>query len=140
MSLPSANISALIPQQPPFVMIDRLISCDPGISNTTLLVETDNVLVFNGQLSEAGLTENIAQTAAAGAGFTARQNGEDVANGYIGAIKNLEIFALPFVGDLIETEVTIEMQVFDTTLISGKVSCNGVLLAKCEMKIFVQKA
>ena len=46
---------------------------------------------------------------------------------------------LPKVGDVIETTVVIENQVFDVTIISGSVKCGETLLAKCEMKIFIQK-
>jgi predicted hotdog family 3-hydroxylacyl-ACP dehydratase len=120
-------------------MIDQLVECDEGRSQTTFLISQDNVLIDNNQLTEAGLVENIAQTAAAGVGYMARRVNKPVLIGYIGAIKNLEIFALPNVGDVIETEVTIEHQVFDITIISGTVNCNGVLMAKCEMKIFIKK-
>jgi len=85
------------------------------------------------------LVENIAQTAAAGVGYIAQQNLQPILTGYIGAIKNLVIFMLPKVGDVIETTVVIENQVFDVTIISGSVKCGETLLAKCEMKIFIQK-
>jgi predicted hotdog family 3-hydroxylacyl-ACP dehydratase len=132
------GILPLIPQRPPFVMVDQLVSCDEICSRTTLRVREDNVLVADGELSEAGLIENIAQTAAAGVGYVAQQSGEPILTGYIGAIKNLEVFALPGVDDIIETEVTIEKHIFDVTMISGNVKCKGVLLAKCEMKIFIK--
>lgn len=138
MSIFQENILSLIPQRPPFVMVDRLVSCDENGSGTTFLVTEDNLLVFNGELSEAGLIENIAQTAAAGAGLAAQQGGNAILTGYIGAIKDLEVFALPEVGDTIETEIAIERQIFEVTIISGSVKCRGVLLAKCEMKIFIR--
>ena len=138
MTLPSPDILALIPQRPPFVMVDTLVSASDDTTHTTLLVLADNVLVNNGELSEAGLTENIAQTAAARAGYAAHQSGKPVQPGFIGAIKNLEVFALPKVGDTIATEVTIQNQVFDVTIIKGKVTCKGETLAQCEMKIFIQ--
>lgn len=132
------DILKLIPQRPPFVMIDRLVASDGLNTSTTLLVTRQNVLLANGYLSEAGLIENIAQTAAAKAGYEALKNNEPVKTGYIGAIKNLEVFSLPKVNDLLETEVTVDNQIFDVTLISGRVKCNGELLAQCEMKIFIQ--
>ena len=115
-----------------------MVSCDEISSQTILQVREENVLVDNGELTEAGLIENIAQTAAAGVGYNAQQQGKPILTGYIGAIKNLEVFALPRVGDVIETDVIIEAHVFEVTIISGNVKCNGVLLAKCEMKIFIQ--
>jgi predicted hotdog family 3-hydroxylacyl-ACP dehydratase len=132
------NILSIIPQKPPFVMIDQLVGWSEVSSRTTTLIREENVLVHRGELSEAGLTENIAQTAAAGVGYVAQQNNSPILTGYIGAIKNLEVFALPKVGDLIETEVIIKDQVFDVTIISGNVKCKGILLAQCEMKIFIK--
>jgi len=132
------NILSVIPQRPPFVMIDNLVSCDEQRTCTTLLVKDENVLVKNGELSEAGLTENIAQTAAAGAGYEAIMKNEPVKTGYIGAIKNLEVFALPKTGDMVETEVIIQNKIFDVTIIRGNVRRKDELLATCEMKIFIK--
>ncbi|WP_448699594.1 3-hydroxyacyl-ACP dehydratase [Mucilaginibacter sp. AW1-3] len=133
------SILPLIPQRPPFVMVDHLTHCDEVSSRTTLQVKAENVLVYNGHLTEAGLTENIAQTAAAGVGYVALQNNEPILTGYIGAVKDLEVYKLPSVGDILETEVIIEKQIFDVTIISGTVKCKDQLIAKCEMKIFIQK-
>ena len=120
-------------------MIDELMSCDEINSKTKFLVRADNLLVDNGELSEAGLTENIAQTAAAGFGYITQKSNKPISTGYIAAIKNLEIFALPKVGETIETTVAVTDQVFDVTIISGSVKCDGKLLASCEMKIYLKE-
>ncbi|MDB5135143.1 MAG: 3-hydroxyacyl-ACP dehydratase [Mucilaginibacter sp.] len=133
------NITSIIPQRPPFVMIDQLVSCDEICSNTIFKITADNVLVDNGELSEAGIIENIAQTAAAGLGYITLQGNKPIVIGYIAAIKNLEIFAQPKVGDTIQTNVTTVNQIFDVTIISGSVKCHEILIAKCEMKIFTKK-
>jgi predicted hotdog family 3-hydroxylacyl-ACP dehydratase len=131
------TILALIPQRPPFVMIDQLTYSDDTSSRSSFLIKQENIFVSNGKFREAGLVENIAQTAAARAGHESHSKNEPVKVGYIGAVKNLEIFSLPNVNDEIETEVAIENQVFDVTIITGKVRGNGKLLAQCEMKIFI---
>jgi len=133
------HISSIIPQKEPFVMIDELMSCDEINSKTKFLVKADNILIDNDELSEAGLTENIAQTAAAGFGYLSQKNNKPVLVGFIAAIKNLEVFALPKIGEIIETTVAITNQVFDVTIISGRVKRNGELLASCEMKIFIKE-
>jgi predicted hotdog family 3-hydroxylacyl-ACP dehydratase len=138
MTLPTQDILTLIPQRWPFVMVDTLVSSTNDATHTTLLVQAENVLISDGVLTEAGLVENIAQTAAARAGYIAQQSEKPVQPGFIGAIKNLEVFALPKVGDTIETGVTIENQIFDVTIIKGKITCKGVTMAQCEMKIFIQ--
>lgn len=131
------NILSLIPQRPPFVMIDQLIGSDESSTRTAFRVKEDNIFIEDGILREPALIENIAQTAAARAGYLTQKENLPVMVGYIGAIKDLEIFILPKINDNLETEIIIKNQVFDVTLISGMVRCSGVVLARCEMKIFI---
>ena len=136
---PAQNILAFIPQRVPFVMVDKLLFSDGAITISEFLIREDNIFVENDCLKEPGLVENIAQTAAARAGYISQLENKPVALGYIGAIKNLEIFFLPQTGDKLITEITVENQIFDVTLISGKISCNEKEVAKCEMKIFINQ-
>jgi predicted hotdog family 3-hydroxylacyl-ACP dehydratase len=133
------SILSLIPQKPPFVMVDELLFSDDNITRTNFTITADNVFVIDGEFSEAGLMENMAQTAAAGSGNMARIEARPVANGYIGQVKNFEIYCLPKVGDVLLTEVKMEVQVFDAGIVSGKVWCNDVEVAQCEMKIFTNQ-
>ncbi len=137
MFTPPANTPDLIPQKFPFVMIDHLTHSDDKSSRSSFCVKADNVLVEDGELSAGGLVENIAQTAAARAGYIALSGTKADAIGYIGAIKNLEVFSLPKINDILETEIIIDNQIFDVTLISGKVKRGDELLAQCQMKVFV---
>ena len=132
------NIESLIPQRPPFVMIDELVLSDGNITRTRLKVRPDNIFVQKGKLTEPGLLENIAQTAAARAGYEANKTAAPVRVGYIGAVKNFDVLALPAAGDIIETEIITANQVFDVSVINGTIRCNGVVLARCEMKIFIK--
>ena len=133
------DILLLIPQRPPFVMVDKLLSSDENSTQTAFRVNEENVLVVEGKFSEAGLMENIAQTAAARAGYIAMMENKPVAVGYIGAVKNFEIFDLPKINDELVTEVKIENQVFDVTVISGTVRRNDIVMAQCKMNIFNSK-
>ncbi|MDB5016888.1 MAG: 3-hydroxyacyl-ACP dehydratase [Mucilaginibacter sp.] len=120
-------------------MVDELLFCDESSTKTSFRIIQDNVLVFNGKLSEAGLMENIAQTAAAGTGYKANLDNIPVTVGYIGSVKNFEVFELPKIGDELVTEIKIENRVFDMTIISGTVKRNDELIAQCEMNIFISK-
>lgn len=120
-------------------MVDALLSADDEGAQTGFLVTANNVLVDNGYFTEAGLMENIAQTAAAKAGYEAMVNNEPVEVGYIGAVKDLEIFALSKIGDQLVTDIKIENHIFDVTVITGTVRCNNEVMATCEMKIFISK-
>jgi 3-hydroxyacyl-[acyl-carrier-protein] dehydratase len=142
--LEGAEVSALIPQKPPMEMVDKLwVSNDKTvISGFTIL--GDNVFCKDGVITEPGLIENIAQTAAIGAGYNAfllTQSGvkTNPPVGYIGAIKKLVIHKLPPVGSELITEVNVQQIVFDVTLIGGKTIVNGEVVAECEMKIFIKK-
>src|SRR5215217_3797560 len=127
------DILSLIPQKPPFVMVDELLFSDDNITRTKFIVPDDNVFVINGEFSEAGLMENMAQTAAAGSGNMARIENRSVTTGYIGQVKNLEVFELPKIGDELTTEIKIEVQVFDASIVSGSVWKGDDLIARCEM-------
>jgi len=120
-------------------MVDKLLSSDENSTQTAFRVNEENVLVVEGKFSEAGLMENIAQTAAARAGYIAMMENKPVAVGYIGAVKNLEIFDLPKINDELVTDVKIENQVFDVTVISGTVRRNDIVMAQCKMNIFNSK-
>ena len=133
----TTDILSLIPQRPPFVMIDSILHYDEAVTLSVFKIMVGNILLENGRLSEAGLVENIAQTAAARAGFIASTTGQPVQVGYIGSLKNLRVYDLPKPDDVLETEITVENQIFDVTVVIGKVWCNNLLLAECEMKIFI---
>lgn len=134
------NIESLLPQRAPFVMIDKLLYSDETITRTGLFVKGNNIFVENGEFKEPGLIENIAQTVASRAGYIAQEENLPVMVGYIGSVNDLQINALPKTGDELITEITIENQIFDVTIISGKIFCNEKLMAQCHMKIFINKA
>lgn len=131
------NIESLIPQKKPFVMIDSLLYSDDQVTRSGYTIDAENIFVENGFFKEPGIVENMAQTAAVRAGYIARSQNADVPVGYIGSIKNLEIYSLPGVGEQLETEIIISNVVFDVTIITARVICRNVLVAKCEMKIFI---
>jgi predicted hotdog family 3-hydroxylacyl-ACP dehydratase len=129
------DITALLPQGPPFVMVDKLLYSDGHLTCTTFRITPGNPLVEKGRLSAAGLMENIAQTAAAGAGYAARAVNEGVRSGYIISVKDLDIRALPEIEAELMTEITITARVADIIVISGKTTCRGEVIATGEMKI-----
>ena len=117
-------------------MVSKLLHVDETSIRSSFHVTGDNVFVNDNLFQEAGLLENIAQTAALRAGYFANEENKPVTTGYIGAVKDFEVFNLPQVGDELITEVTIENQIFDVTVFSGKVWHDENLIARCEMKVF----
>ena len=53
-------ITDLIPQSPPFVMVDRVLSCDNIHAVTAFEVREDNIFLDDQKLSPAGIIENMA--------------------------------------------------------------------------------
>jgi len=134
------EILRYIPQKPPMVMVGKLLSVEGRRTLTSFTISEDNMFCKRKRFIEAGLIENIAQTAAAGAGYRSMLKNEPTLPGFIGGIKNLVIHSLPVVGDLLITEVSVEHEIFDATVIMGKISVNSRLVAECEMKIFLSKS
>jgi predicted hotdog family 3-hydroxylacyl-ACP dehydratase len=133
----SENILSLLPQAPPFVLIDELLYADEDKSRTSFRVRPETIFVEKGFFSAAGLMENIAQTVAAGAGYAAKAKNDPVRTGYITSVKNLEIAVLPGIGDELITETTIQTRVLDIIVISGKITCNGKIMATGEINILI---
>ena len=134
---PIKNINDLIPQKFPFVMIDQLDDSDETSTRCSFTIRDENIFTVDSAFREAGLIENIAQTAAARVGFIAMMEKKDVPVGFIGAVKNLEINDLPKTGETIVTEIKITNTVFDVTIISGTVCLGDKIIAQCEMKIVI---
>lgn len=131
------HIQPLIPQRKPFVMIDALLYSDEKLTRTAFHIKEENIFVVEGFFREPGLLENIAQTAAARVGYIVQKENKPAPMGYIGAVKNFEVFGLPEIDDDLETEITITNQIFDITVITGTVTCKKKVIARCEMKIFI---
>ena len=129
------NIAGLLPQGPPFILVDKLLFSDETTSRTSFRITAESPLVDNGHFGEGGLLENIAQTAAAGSGYYALQTGGIVAAGFIVSVSNFMITTLPQVGDELLTETTVEARIPDIIVISGVVTCKERVIATCEMKI-----
>jgi predicted hotdog family 3-hydroxylacyl-ACP dehydratase len=134
------EILGYIPQKPPMVMVGKLLSVEGRRTLTSFTIREDNLFCEGKRFLEAGLIENIAQTAAAGSGYRSLMKNEPPLPGFIGGIKNLVIHSLPVAGDLLITEVSVEHEVFDATVIMGRISVNDKPVAECELKIFLSKS
>lgn len=129
-------VEKMIPQAAPMVMIDRLLSNTEDTTESGLEITTDNVFCKDGFFTAPGLTENIAQTAAARGGYSAMIENRPVNIGFIGAVKKLKIHQLPRVGQRIETRIEVKNRVMNFSLVTGQVFCEGQLIAECDMRIF----
>jgi len=133
------DILSYIPQRPPMVMISEIEKVDDSGIVSTFTIEEDNIFCQDGLFREPGLIENIAQTAAARVGYVCKIEKRNVPLGFIGAIKNLIIHRIPEAGDKLKTIVSIEHEVMNATVISGKIFTKGEVIVECEMNIFLQE-
>lgn len=136
-TLRKIGIRSLLPQRDPFVAVDCLVHYDDREVVTETLVKADSLFTEDGRMTAAGLMENIAQTCAARIGFrTLYVMGLDKVDiGVIGALRNMEIHALPPVGQTLTTRVTVKEEAFGITLVEASVTSEGRTLAEGEMKI-----
>jgi predicted hotdog family 3-hydroxylacyl-ACP dehydratase len=136
MNFTDIDVKTIIPQQTPFVMIDRLVHFDTVFTRTEFEIQPDNMFVEEGKFLEAGLIENIAQTCAARLGYINTVLLKDgVHLGFIGAMKSLIINKLPEVQSKLDTTIEVVNEVFNITLVHATIRCNGEVLVTCEMKI-----
>ena len=129
------DIQELIPQRPPFVMVDRLLHFDRIVTTSEFAVREDNIFLEGDELQPEGLVENIAQTCAARIGYVNLMNKESVRLGFIGAVRNLSIIRTPKIGETIETTITVKEEIFQMTLVDAEIRLNGSVIVNAEMKI-----
>ena len=89
--LPITDISNLIPQKIPFIMVDTLLEFSPKKIVSSYHIPDSNLFIQDNQFLESGLIENMAQTVALHTGYDYFLKGEDAPTGYIGSIKKVEV-------------------------------------------------
>ncbi|MBQ8988998.1 MAG: pseudouridylate synthase [Prevotella sp.] len=129
------EITSLIPQRPPFVMVDKVKSCDETDAVTEFLIREDNIFLDDGRLSPAGMIENMAQACAARMGCVNLLKNESVKIGYIGDIRNLTIIRQARLGEVVSTHVHIILDVLDMTLASVTTKVGEETIAEARIKI-----
>ena len=83
MELEQLEMTSLIPQRPPFMMVDKILSCDDTDAVTEFLVRQDNILLDDNKLSSAGIVENMAQSCAARMGCVNLMHNNPIKLGFI---------------------------------------------------------
>ena len=130
------DILELLPQRPPFVMVDHLVDYSETQTTCELSVRPDNVFCENGELAAAGLIEHIAQTCAARLGYYNKYVLKvGVRLGFIGEVKDLEIVRLPREGETLNTTIVVMQEIFDVTLVNAEVRVGTEVIATTRLKI-----
>lgn len=138
-SLNGEALFPLIPQRPPFVLVDTLLQADSLKAKSSFAITKTCILVSDETLQEGGIVENMAQTCALYAGNLAIKNNQPTPQGYIAGIKSLIIDRLPRIGDQITTEVNLKQEVMNMTIATAIVhDQNDNFVASCEFRIFIK--
>ena len=133
------DILNFIPQRAPFVMVDNLLVANEVDGfKTSFQVQSDNIFIENGIVSEGALVENVAQTCAAGFGYISQQQGnKEPQLGFIGAVSKLKVHGVAKPNDVLNTEVSVVSTFDRVSLIQGIVKRDGASLLECQMKIVI---
>ncbi|RLD50380.1 MAG: 3-hydroxyacyl-ACP dehydratase [Bacteroidetes bacterium] len=132
------KLKSLLPQAPPMLMIDTLMSSYTKKTVTKLTIKEDNIFVSEDLFREPGIIENMAQTAAVRAGYEAKISDEKVKIGFIGNIKNLNIYALPKVNDTLQTILTPLSDIGNISSVKTEIFLNAEKIAECSMTIILR--
>ena len=134
------SVISLIPQRPPMVMVDALLSYTATTGAAGLTIPADNLFVQNGQLQEAGVVEHIAQSIALHKGYYYYLQQQPAPMGYIGSIKRMNIYVLPEVGTTLTTELSIIQEFMGVTLVKVRTTVGEELIAEGEMKTVIAES
>ncbi len=133
------SICDYIPQRYPMVMVDEFLGIKETLSVSALTIKEDNIFCIDGLFDECGIIEHIAQSAALRVGFLCKKEGREVPPGYIGSVNKFKLHNLPVLGAKIKTDLIIEHEFMNISLISATVRSDSMVIAECNMKIFLQQ-
>ncbi|KRD62950.1 ABC transporter permease [Flavobacterium sp. Root935] len=143
------DIQNYLPHRAPMLMVDLILDIDANFVETIFLIKEDNIFVENNVFIEAGLIENTAQTCSAivGKKYFFDEDGTENENvnviGFISALKNVKIHALPKVGNTIITKADLVSKFagdnYTLCTMNCKSSVEDQILLECEINLFIQK-
>ena len=130
------DIKCLLPQEEPFIAIDRLIKFTENSATTETSIKPESLFVEKEEMTACGMLENIAQTCAAHIGYYDRYiANSEIENGVIAAVRRFDINRLPRMGEIITTEIQITANVFGMRLAEASIKAGEEILANSEIKI-----
>lgn len=141
MELTDINIQEYLPHREPLLMVDGIIELCKEKVITRFSIQADNIFLFNNQLQESGLIENMAQTCASivGQSFFDDQSSDTKVIGFITSIKKVNIFSLPHLGQEIITKAKLVSQYENICNVSCETFCEDELLGTAEINLFIQE-
>jgi len=130
----SNTIFNLVPQKPPFVMLDKLIGCEKGKYTSEFRVDAKNIFIEGQKLLNYALIENIGQTAAVGLKLTSTTVGK-FQDGVLGGIYKLQCYGNAKIDDVIKTEVQLMAEMGSLFKVKGSCFVENLMIFECELNI-----
>ena len=135
MKITKEEIASYVPQRPPFIMVDNLISATKDKFVTDFEILPNNIFLEDGILREFALIENIGQSSYVGLVLTNFDSGSKPKDGFLGGISHLFLYDLPKVHDSIRTEITLLNRIDNMFLLKGENYLKDKKLLECEIKL-----
>ena len=148
MNFENIDIENFLPHRYPFLMVHKIHDLNDSYVETSFAVTSDCIFCDEGALNEFGLIENAAQTCSSivGRSYFDENDLEGKGSkliGFISAIKKVEVFQNPKIGQTICTKAYLKSR-FDSdgysicTLACDIFESEQKLLA-CELNLFIQE-
>ena len=135
MDFSDTPIVKLIPQRPPMMMVDRMLSCDDIDAVAEFTVLQNNIFLGDEGLSSPGIVENMAQSCAARMGCVDLLHGEPIKLGYIGEVRDAVIIRHPHCGETLYTYVHVIEDMFNVLLADVKIESDKDTIATAQIKV-----
>ncbi len=134
-NIENKNFKDFLPHRGAMLMVKDLLFIDEETVASGLPIVESCIFIENGFLSAAGLIENAAQTSTAivGQGFFSEDDVTGESNnliGYINAIRKVEIFQLPKIGEYLTTKATLISRLDTDTMCICNIKCSTFIKEK----------
>jgi predicted hotdog family 3-hydroxylacyl-ACP dehydratase len=142
------DIKKFLPHRTPMLMVSELLHIDDNTVTTAFHISKDCIFTNADILTESGLIENAAQACSAivGQSYFAVDDLEGEGNqlvGYISAIKKVEIFKLPKIGETIRTKARLLSRIDSGSMTLCSMECttfiNTELIVACTLNFLIQE-
>ena len=131
-------IEQLLPQRPPMLLLDRLLSCTPSEGTADTLISPGNLFrLSDDTIHAAALFELMAQAYAAVHGYQNHLAGKPVSIGYLAGITRAIVHGAARVGDRLTVSVRQTALVQPFIRAEAQVARDGETLAEGELTLFV---
>ena len=131
-------IEQLLPQRPPMLLLDRLLSCTATEGVAEALVTPGNLFRLpDDRIHAAALFELMAQAYAAVQGFQNTLAGKPVSIGYLAGITRAAVLDVARVGDRLLVTVRQTALVPPFVRAEARIERNGETLAEGELTLFI---